>query len=224
MKILAHRGFWKSSSEKNSRKAFVRAFEGGYGVETDLRDQAGRVVIAHDLPLGETLFTFDEFLELYLEMNSPGTLALNIKADGLQNEIRRSLLHYGVKNYFVFDMAVPDALGYLKVGLTAFTRHSEYESPPSFYEESSGVWIDSFNSDWIGKEVIDAHVAAGKSVALVSPELHGREHKMVWKSWNLTNHSQALLCTDYPDEADAVFNRNPFATTAPGSGPGRENR
>ena len=38
MKILAHRGFWMNESEKNSREAIKRAFDYGFGIETDLRD------------------------------------------------------------------------------------------------------------------------------------------------------------------------------------------
>jgi hypothetical protein len=206
MKLLAHRGFWKEASEKNTRAAFVRAFDLGYGIETDLRDQGGRIVIAHDLPTGENLIIFDDLLKLYVDKGKPGTLALNIKSDGLQKEIKRSLAQHDVADYFVFDMSVPDALGYLKEGVTAFTRHSEYETAPSFYEESAGVWIDCFKSDWITNAVIAPHIAAGKVVALVSPELHKRPHRKVWKHLADADHSEVLLCTDFPDEADSFFN------------------
>lgn len=48
--IIAHRGFWKIASEKNSLVAFERAFSNGYGVETDIRDLMGGLVVEHDLP------------------------------------------------------------------------------------------------------------------------------------------------------------------------------
>lgn len=35
MKIIAHRGFWKTESEKNTMKAIQRAIDSGYGFETD---------------------------------------------------------------------------------------------------------------------------------------------------------------------------------------------
>ena len=31
--ILAHRGYWKNESEKNSKTAFERAFDNGFGIE-----------------------------------------------------------------------------------------------------------------------------------------------------------------------------------------------
>ena len=48
MQILAHRGRWRSPSEKNSEGAFRAALSAGYGIETDIRDFDGRLVISHD--------------------------------------------------------------------------------------------------------------------------------------------------------------------------------
>ena len=33
IKILAHRGFWKEETEKNTKTAFERAFNSGFGIE-----------------------------------------------------------------------------------------------------------------------------------------------------------------------------------------------
>ena len=55
LEIIAHRGLWQDTknpndkSAQNTLKAFERAFEGGFGVETDLRDFAGQIVISHDI-------------------------------------------------------------------------------------------------------------------------------------------------------------------------------
>ena len=49
LKIIAHRGFWLEKSEQNSLKAFKKAFENGFGVETDVRDFNGELVISHDI-------------------------------------------------------------------------------------------------------------------------------------------------------------------------------
>lgn len=50
IKILAHRGFWKEETEKNTKIAFERAFNSGFGIETDLRDIKGEIVISHNMP------------------------------------------------------------------------------------------------------------------------------------------------------------------------------
>lgn len=113
--ILAHRGFWTEPAEKNSREALERAFREGFGIETDIRDRNGALVVSHDPPVGDGLMTFDELLELY-RRHAPqaggraGTLALNIKADGLQGPLLDALARHSVDDWFVFDMAVPDGV------------------------------------------------------------------------------------------------------------------
>lgn len=208
MLFLAHRGWWTVPSEKNTREAFERAFRQGYGIETDLRDHNGHVVISHDPPTGADLMTFADLLVLHAECKG-GPLALNIKADGLQSSVMNTLAAYPQVDYFVFDMAVPDALGYLRSGARTYTRQSEYEREPSFYGRAAGVWLDAFDGDWIGPEVIEPHLAAGKQVALVSPELHGRDPLPAWTAWrDLVRQAPAAalqLCTDYPDRAQEFF-------------------
>ena len=45
IEILAHRGFWKREGEKNTKVAFERAFDNGFGIETDLRDVKGEIIV-----------------------------------------------------------------------------------------------------------------------------------------------------------------------------------
>lgn len=206
MLLLAHRGFWTQVSEKNTRAAFERAFDGGFGVETDIRDLDGALVISHDPPRLSDAMAFSEFLDLYTMAGCPGALALNVKADGLQLMTKQALAAHGVENAFVFDMAVPDGLGYLRHGFETFTRHSEIETVPAFYDKASGVWLDCFESDWFDESVVAGHLAVGKRVALVSPELHGRPHLGAWTKWqSFAARSEILLCTDYPQEAASFF-------------------
>lgn len=209
MIILAHRGWWLEPAEKNSRQALARAFEAGYGVETDLRDHDGEVVVSHDPPVGDDHIKLVELLSMFKKAGEPGALALNIKADGLQKPLAQALGEAGVSNYFVFDMSVPDGLVYLRHGLTVFTRRSEYEAAPSFLDRATGIWVDAFDSDWIGADDLRELSKDGKALALVSPELHGRPHREVWSRWKAAV-SQAsapiMVCTDFPDAAEKVFN------------------
>jgi glycerophosphoryl diester phosphodiesterase len=91
MIILSHRGYWKHPDEKNTRQAFVRSFDMGYGTETDVRDCAGKLVISHDMPRG-TEMLFEEVLQIMDGRNLP--LAINIKADGLGEAIFALLKEY----------------------------------------------------------------------------------------------------------------------------------
>jgi glycerophosphoryl diester phosphodiesterase len=206
MKILSHRGLWYEDLQKNTTQAFQESFSLGFGTETDIRDYQGRLVVSHDIA-GENAIPVEKVFEIYRNYNKELFLALNIKSDGLQAELKKLLDEFGIKNYFVFDMSVPEGIKYFKSGFNAFTRHSEYENSPSFYEDAKGVWIDCFKGDWIDEDIIRKHLDNGKMVCVVSPDLHKREYKQVWKKYlRLVGENNFLLCTDYPKQAKEFFN------------------
>lgn len=207
MKILSHRGYWKEVAEKNTIEAMRRSFSLGFGTETDVRDYNGDLVISHDIA-DENAISFQKFLEIYGEYNKDLPLALNIKSDGLQLKLKEALARNKIENYFLFDMSIPDALGYLRNEVkNVFTRQSEYEKDPSFYEKANGVWLDSFEEDWFDNNLISAHLARGKMVCIVSPELHKRSHLESWKKYKfLSTEKNLFLCTDFPEEAHEFFN------------------
>lgn len=201
LQILAHRGLWKSPEEKNSLAALTLALRRGFGLETDVRDCAGELVISHDPPMLGGL-SFRSLLEEYKSLGATSTLALNIKADGLAQQLRQLLAEYDVQNYFVFDMSVPDLLGYARDEMPFFTRLSEFESVPALLERSSGIWLDAFQSEWYDAVTIDRHLQAGKRVCVVSPELHRRSKDNVWRLLRkiASSGSKLLCCTDFPEE------------------------
>ncbi|MFT4967182.1 MAG: hypothetical protein ACI9CD_000179 [Candidatus Deianiraeaceae bacterium] len=208
--IITHRGFWLEKSEQNQKIAFERALQSGFGIETDLRDANGTVVISHDIPKGGEM-TFDEFICLYKQHNTDTMLALNIKSDGLQTIVKNIMEKHSVANYFCFDMSVPDALHYHRNNLTFFTRESEYENTP-LYEFAQGVWIDVFiSSNWITEEVIHGHINNGRKVCFVSPELHRRDYTEEWERYKQYYHKfgdNAMFCTDYPSKLQNLLKEN----------------
>ena len=201
VEILAHRGWWLSENEKNTKTAFERAFNNGFGIETDLRDIKGEIVISHNMPQGGEM-KFEELLELLDGRDL--TLALNIKADGMADEIKRLLEKYNVSNYFTFDMSIPEMVYQHKTGLNVFTGLSDIVPLPVMYEQAKGVWLDCFNSDWFGEVEIQNILNQDKKVCIVSPDLHKREYKSVWEKYK--NMNGIMLCTDYPMEAEVYFN------------------
>lgn len=207
-RILSHRGLWSRAEEKNTPQAFVRSFAEGFGTETDLRDRMWELVISHDPP-GPGAMPAEQLLRLHDRHGSGLPLALNIKADGLHDQVEELVRHHGLKDYFLFDMSVPDMRGYLKRGLRVFTRQSEAEPQPAFYEQAAGIWIDAFESDWLREETLAGHLAAGKEVCIVSPELHGRPVEEFWKrlaGMALLHQPGVMLCTDRPHEARRALN------------------
>lgn len=209
MKVISHRGFWIDQLEKNQYLAFDRSFLNGFGVETDIRDFGSQLVISHDPPDTKSM-PLDRFFDLYLSYSSRSILALNIKADGLQAALQRKLQHFGIENYFVFDMSIPDGLHYLQHDINTYTRHSEYEPVPSYYDKACGVWMDEFIGHWITDDVIEQHLSANKSVCIVSPELHGRSFDKEWQHYRelekKIGKERLMLCTDFPEHAQEFFN------------------
>jgi hypothetical protein len=92
--------------------------------------------------------------------------------------------------------------------LTTFSRQSEIEQEPIFYNDVNGIWLDGFESEWYSSELIQAHLDLKKSIAIVSPELHGRDHLSFWHWMKLNNlhlTEKILLCTDFPSDAKLFF-------------------
>ena len=208
MEIIAHRGFWNEHSPKNSEESFVQAWDNAFGIETDIRDFGDTLVISHDIP-NATCMKLSDFFEKYCAYDTLTTLALNIKADGLQYLLRESLERYQIENYFVFDMSLPDTLTYRKLGLDFYTRQSEYEPHPYLYDEAKGVWLDEFSHHWISSNTIKSHIHKNKEVCIVSPELHGRSYEEEWKEYKMIEKEggcdKIKLCTDYPEQAGSFF-------------------
>lgn len=212
MEVLAHRGFWGSPEEKNSEAALRRAFASGFGVETDIRDHNGEVVISHDVPVGSPM-NLDKFFSIYVEHSSELSvaplLALNIKADGLQELLAAALAKHGIKNYFVFDMSVPDALGYARHSIDFFTRVSDLEKQPTLYDLAHGIWVDGFEADWEDMGAVEKFLNDEKKVCFVSSELHGRK-SFEEKQWpmlkKLNDDGKIMICSDFPKQADRYFN------------------
>lgn len=211
MIFLAHRGLWYNKDDSNQHSAFVRALEKGFGIETDFRDFAGSLVVSHDPPGVRALFMLaDEFFSMLSAANPTLPVAINVKADGLQSMLKIGLEAHGINDYFLFDMSIPDALQSIKAGLRIFVRQSDVEPEPLLYAQAQGIWMDAFYDDsWITPEAISRHLDSGKSVCLVSPELHGRDHRAFWDrlpAGSLTKHPNLMICTDMPEEARNFFN------------------
>lgn len=207
--ILAHRGSWNSDIPKNSRDALSRALLAGYGLETDIRDLDGELVVSHDPPkTSDDIISFDWLLEFYVANNCRGMLALNIKSDGLAGMTKMALQRHGVSTYFVFDMSIPDTLWYLNADMPAYSRVSEYEPKPALADRCSGIWLDNFTGTFPQVDAAMKLQALGKPIAIVSPELHRRPHEAFWvslKDQAGLDLSSILLCTDFPDEARSFF-------------------
>lgn len=208
MNIIAHRGYWNNINEQNSLEAFERSLSLDFGIEVDIRDYRSELVISHDLP-NENSPKLSQLLDIYSKKENKPLIALNVKSDGLQHNLKMKLDKYKINNYFIFDASVPDAINFIKLKMKTFTRQSEYESTPAFYKLAEGVWLDEFYSSWIDEETLNFHHKNGKKICIVSPELHKRDRDVGWKKYKKIIFKNPRisfsLCTDYPFEARNYF-------------------
>ena len=203
MIILSHRGYWIDPEEKNKETAFRRSFSLGFGTETDVRDFTGKLVISHDMPTGGEV-TLQEFLKFLEGKDLP--LAINIKADGLARPIKKIMAEAHVKNWFVFDMSIPDTRSYFEENIPVFIRISEFELHPPWLDIAAGVWLDAFDSAWFDEKYVEYLLGKGLQVCLVSPELHKRDPEQTWKMiFPLRYQKNLMICTDYPEKAKRFF-------------------
>lgn len=203
--ILAHRGLWDSYESQNSIDGITSALKMGFGIETDLRDALGNIVIAHDAPRGNEV----RFLSLLAHLERADllkgrTLALNVKSDGLLDLQGEGGPNRSKTDYFYFDMSFPQLLQYAKARQPLALRVSEYEEIPNRQFRLLGVpprlWVDGFESDWWLEDKALNDLACAVPITIVSPEIHGRETDGVW-NWfveHLRRGSPVSICTDRP--------------------------
>ncbi|MFP3524602.1 hypothetical protein SB912_18995 [Pantoea sp. SIMBA_072] len=146
----------------------------------------------------------------YVDAGSPGTLALNIKSDGLCGPVRHLLDYHGVTDCFCFDMSVPDALAYHQAGMPFAARLSEYESEGALSRLASTLWWDAFEERALPPDRLAGWLTQGQRVCLVSPELHGRAPETFWSRLAalpvaVRKHQNLMLCTDLPEQAGVVL-------------------
>jgi len=205
MIILAHRGLWKSKDKRNSITALQAAFAAGFGIETDIRDYCGALVISHDIGSKDSP-SLERVLVAYQAAGARAPLALNVKADGIQKLLSEQLRKYGIDNYFMFDMSVPEQVVYIKEVFHTFGRQSEFEQAVPMYKNVEGVWMDEFSQPWITDEIIAEHLRCGKRVGIISSEIHGNSADRLWGMLEQFRDDQRLmLCTDMPLKAKEYF-------------------
>lgn len=193
--IFAHRGFWeKGGFVPNSLESLESAFEEGFAVETDVRDQQKEIVISHD-PCGSS--TYNLFNR---ELLTLGRIAINIKSDGLVPRFTYLAEQIRASQSFVFDCSLPQILQFRKASIPHALRISEFERELPWNPEY--IWLDAFNDDWWIKDAKIRKMMDEIPTIIVSPELHGREFLRVWEEFsNLTQEVECIgICTDFPSQ------------------------
>ena len=93
-----------------------------FGIELDLRYHKNDIILHHDpFLIGET---FEDLLKVF-KLNF---IVLNIKSEGIEEEVLRLVKKYKVPDYFFLDTSIPFMIKYISRGWSKFgVRFSEYE-------------------------------------------------------------------------------------------------
>lgn len=144
-----------------------------YGVELDLRDEAGEIIISHDP------FVQGERFEDYLKAYHHGTMILNVKSERIELKILEMIKNADVKSYFFLDSSFPmiyllSMQGESNVAL----RFSEFEGMDTIRNMAGKVqwvWVDCFSRFPLTHDMYQEMKALGYKLCMVSPELQGRD-------------------------------------------------
>lgn len=143
-----------------------------FGVEVDLRDQAGELILSHDP------FSLGEPFEDYLKFYAHGTMILNIKSERIEERVLSLLRRYDIRQYFFLDSSFPMIVQLSRQGERRIAlRYSEYEGLDTLRNMAGKVewvWVDCFTRFPLDTSTALELRAMGYKLCLVSPELQGR--------------------------------------------------
>jgi len=150
---------------------FLKEIPRYFGTEIDIRAFGSKLILNHEP------FQNGEDFDDYLDEFNHGTLILNIKEAGIENEVlRRVRLREKIKSYFLLDVEFPYLYRASRDGEKSIAvRYSEDESIDTvkkYFGKVDWLWIDTLTTLPITHETVD--VFTHFKTCLVCPERWGR--------------------------------------------------
>ena len=177
MEIIAHR-------INTIRK--LKNLNSKLGVEVDIRSNDKDLIIGHE-PFSDYI-NFKDWLAFYKH----GTLILNVKENGLEEEMIKTMKYFKKENFFILDQSFPYIINTIKTGeKRCAVRLSEYESINtvlSLKDKLNWVWIDFFTKFPVDFEIYKILKKNNFKLCFVSPELQGHSSS---KCLELKNYIQS---------------------------------
>ena len=175
----------------------LKKLKTAHGVELDLRFHNSDIILNHDP------FVKGEKFEDFLKEFKLNFIILNIKSEGIEEEVLRLVKKYNVPDYFFLDTSIPFMVKYIEKGWTKFAvRFSEFEPLElalNFRGKIEWVWVDCFTRFPLNKE---SYLQLKKhfKICLVSPELQGHPKIMIEEfKKQIEGFGIDAVCTKYPD-------------------------
>jgi glycerophosphoryl diester phosphodiesterase len=220
--ILAHRANLAGPDRphENSLAACARALAEDFGLEIDLRREAGGAFyIAHDPQPRTAANDFPQYAALFMQWPDL-VVATNVKELGYEQalidlhasgQLGRAAFYF---DFELLELAQPGAaqrrLRSLPGG-AAVPLASRLSDRGESLDQCLGipaefVWADEFDGPFLQREHVAAIHAAGRRFYAVSPELHGFGDEARLQRWReFREWGIDGLCTDYALEARRFF-------------------
>lgn len=177
-----------------------------FGTEIDIRSNGSKLILNHEPDIK------GDKLEDYLSEYKHGTLILNIKEAGIENEVIKKVKQAKINSYFLLDVEYPYIFKSIKKKQKKIAiRFSEIESinNAEFLQKNfDWIWIDTITKLPINKK--NLKVIKKYNSCLVCPERWGRpkEIKSYWKRMiKLKFVPNAIMCEEkYANIWNNLFN------------------
>jgi len=113
-----------------------------YGTEIDIRACGSNLILNHEP------FQSGELFGDYLDKYTHGTLILNIKEAGIEDEVLRQVrLHHQIKSYFLLDVEFPYLYRASRNGESSiavrFSEDESIETVEKYVDMVDWIWIDT---------------------------------------------------------------------------------
>ncbi len=142
-----------------------------FGVEIDIRTCGYDLILHHDP------YTDGEKLVNWLKSFQHKFLILNVKEEGLEDQLLKLMKKSKINNFFFLDQSFPFLIKSINDGVkNCAVRLSEYESIYTVLKLSGKVdwvWIDFFSRFPLNRTDINLLKREKFKLCLVSPELQG---------------------------------------------------
>ncbi len=166
-----------------------------FGVEIDIRSHNSKLILNHDPHKpGDK---FDAFLKKY----NHGTLVLNIKEAGIEDEVLKKVKRSKIKSYFLLDIEFPYIFKCLKKKqknlAIRFSENEPIENAKLMTKKFKWLWIDTLTKLPITKK--NLKIIKGYKTCVVCPERWGRpgDIKKYIKKMNILKFRPSAVMTSF---------------------------
>ena len=152
----------------------LKKLDKNLGIEIDLRVYKNKIILNH-----EPYLNGDSF-EDYLSEYKHGTLVLNIKETGIEEDVLKMVRKKGIKNFFLLDVEAPFFFKCLKIKEVSLATRLSFYEPIELSEKFGGkikwLWVDTIKDFDILKK--NKNLLSKFKICLVSPEFWGKPKKL----------------------------------------------